>query len=80
MFRWFVPLGEADLVDGQSLASQGQRLVQFLGRDPPDALDCQRLLTQEASSEEGAAMFPKCKLLNKIFCALKKKKILIYFP
>ena len=33
--------------------------------------DCQRLLIQEASSEAGAAIFPKCTLLNKIFCALK---------
>lgn len=47
---------------------------------PPVVLciDCQQLLIQEASSEVGAAIFPKCKLLHrellkKLFCALKKK-------
>lgn len=36
--------------------------------------NCQRLLIQETSSEAGVSIFPKCKLLNKIFCAQKKKK------
>lgn len=46
---------------------------------PLFCVDCQQLLIQEAPSKVGAAIFPKCKLLNKVFCAFGRPYLLFAF-
>lgn len=65
--------------DSWGLSTLGCPRLPAAHPSPLFCVDCQRLLIQEVPSKVGAAIFPKRKLLNKIFCALERSHLLSAF-